>query len=86
MSTPFRVGTTHSADPGRPAIRRALFGVPAQRIPGEDVPLIALDRLTELCSGAIAGLKLGADTQPAGSPLIQVGDRGRSRARGMLVE
>jgi hypothetical protein len=86
MSTPFRVGTTHSADLGRPAIRRALCGVTAQWIPGEDVPLVALDRLAELRSGAVAGLKLGADPQSAGSAFIQVGDGGRSRARGMLVE
>jgi hypothetical protein len=86
MSASFRVGTPHSADPGRPAIRRALFGVTGQWIPGEDVPLIALDRLTELCSGAVAGLKLGADTQSAGTALIQVGNGGRSRARRMLVE
>jgi hypothetical protein len=85
MSTPFRVGSTHSADtdvraPG------ARFAVSAQRIPGEDVPFVAQGRLTEPCTGAVAGFELGADAQSAGPTLIQVGDGGRSRARGLLVE
>jgi hypothetical protein len=85
MSTPFWVGITHSADtdvrlPG------ARFAVSAHRIPGEDVSFVAQSRLTEPCSGAVAGFELGVDAQPAGSTLIQVGDGGRSRARGMLAE